>query len=112
MIYWDFETRSFFFCRAPEGLSTEWAIIELQGNLKSHTESKFNGQFIGDLHYTKTGIPILIIGHHLMYGKEMPLEKPLAVLEKTEGETSEYCVRSIVRRKILFKTRPKPIVGN
>lgn len=49
-----------------------------------------------------------------MYGKEMPLEKPLAVLQKNECDSGkiEYCVTSIVRRKILFKTRPKPIVGN
>lgn len=105
--------KHYFNFRASEGLSPEWAIIELQGNLKSHTESRLDGHFIGDLHYTKNGTPVLIIGHHLMYGKEMILEKPLAVLEKIANDKrTEYCVKSIVRRKILFKTRPKPIVGN
>lgn len=86
--------------------------MELQGNLKSRTETKFNGKFIGDLHYTKTGVPILIIGHHLMYGKEMLLDKPLVVLEKhRDSNTTEYCVKSIIKKKLLFKTRPKPIVG-
>ncbi|KAJ8946722.1 hypothetical protein NQ318_020816 [Aromia moschata] len=65
-----------------EGLCNEWSIIELQGDLKSHTDSSFEGKFIGDLHFTKSGTPVLIIGHHLMYGKEAKLEKPFALLEK------------------------------
>lgn len=94
-------------------MSDEWAIIELQGDLKSHSDSKFEGQFIGDLHFTKTGTPLLIIGHHLLYGKEVKLEKPLALLEKQHNEQShtEYIVKTIVTKKLLFKTRPKPIVG-
>lgn len=89
-------------------------MLELQGIVKSHSESRFDGQFVGDLHYTKNGTPVLIIGHHLMFGKEIVLEKPLAVLKKGkfEGENTEYSVMCVVKRKILFKTRPKPIVGN
>ncbi|KAJ8924835.1 hypothetical protein NQ315_000989 [Exocentrus adspersus] len=94
-----------------EGLSTDWAIIELQGDLKSHTDSSFEGKFIGDLHFTKAGIPVLIIGHHLLYGKEAKLEKPFALLEKKADDKTEYLVKSIIRNKIIFKTRPKPIVG-
>lgn len=94
-------------------MSNEWAIIELQGDLKSHSNSSFDGQFIGDLHYSKTGTPILIIGHHLLYGKEVVLEKPLALLEKGQNEElhTEYKVKCIIKKKLLFKTRPKPIVG-
>lgn len=91
----------------------EWTIVELQGDLKSYSESNFEGQFIGDLHFTKTGIPLLIIGHHLIYGKEAKIEKPFALIEKQNVEGRiEYEVKSIVRNKIIFKTRPKPIVGN
>lgn len=94
-------------------LSTNWAIIELQGDLRSHSESHFEGKFIGDLHYTKNGTPTLIIGHHLMFGKQVTLEKPLALLEKTkkDSDDTEYLVKTIVTKKIIFKVRPKPIVG-
>lgn len=93
-------------------MENNWAIIELQGDIKSHSDSSFEGQFIGDVHYTKSGIPVFIIGHHLLYGKETKLEKPFALLEKkiVDGNT-EYLVKAIVRNKIIFKTRPKPIVA-
>ncbi|RZC38892.1 Ctf8 domain containing protein, partial [Asbolus verrucosus] len=92
-----------------EGISNDWAILELQGDLKSQSESSFEGKFIGDLHFTKTSTPVLIIGHHLMFGKEMKMDKPFALLEKkSDGENTEYIVKTIVTKKILFKTRPKP----
>ncbi|KAJ8927585.1 hypothetical protein NQ314_019930 [Rhamnusium bicolor] len=101
-----------FSSSASEGLSDEWAIIELQGDIKSHSDSSFEGKFIGDLHFTKSGTPILIIGHHLMYGKEAKLEKPFALLEKKKrDDNTEYLVKSVIKNKIIFKTRPKPIVG-
>lgn len=108
-------TRIFLFCynRPGQNLPNDWAILELQGDLKSHSESLFDGQFIGDLHFNKAGVPILIIGHHLMFGKEVAMDKPYAVLEKKVPDKtgSEYVVKAIVRRKLLFKTRPKPIVS-
>ncbi|XP_056643922.1 chromosome transmission fidelity protein 8 homolog [Diorhabda sublineata] len=98
--------------KASKPLSDEWSIIELQGDLKSHSESNFEGQFIGDLQYTKTGIPILIIGHHLIYGKETKIEKPFALIEKQEVDGKiEFVVKAIIKNKIIFKTRPKPIVA-
>lgn len=84
----------------------------------------------------------MIIGHHILHGKEQRMEKPFAVIEKVtttdhnqtvdldesnmersqlgttmviENKTdfkTEYCVRAIVKKKLIFKTRPKPIVAN
>lgn len=90
----------------------------------------------------------MIIGHHILHGKETKMENPYAVLEKfvrdidpAEEEdlnqttnldttanrtvldstiaiehksqtTTEYRVRAIVRKKLVFKTRPKPIIAN
>ncbi|KAI4471633.1 rad25/xp-b dna repair helicase [Holotrichia oblita] len=95
----------------PGQASNEWSLIELQGELKSHSEGQFDGKFVGDLHFTKAGVPVLIVGHHLMYGKEMALEKPYALLEKVNSDddttdktkTTEYLVKSIITKKIIFK---------
>lgn len=106
------------------GSLNEWAIVELQGDLKFESTDNIHDQYIGDVHFTKTGAPILIIGIHVLHGKEVPLPKPLAVLEKNSGfagtneagETSgiktEYIIKAIVRKKLVFKNRPKPIITN
>jgi len=113
----------------------EYAIIELQGELESKQNLGLAGKFVGDLHFAKDGTPILIIGHHMLYGKCVSLEKPLAIMKKSEisktlsqtdddinpspssvsyglKNTNEYLLEAVVKKKILFKTRPKPIVIN
>lgn len=102
-----------FVCRPDGGPTEKYGIVELQGDLKSQSETAFEGKFIGDLHYTKHGHPLLIIGHHLLYGKEVKMEQPIALLEKqrdAQGGT-EYQVRCVIKHKLIFKIRPKPIVG-
>ncbi|XP_025411468.1 chromosome transmission fidelity protein 8 homolog isoform X2 [Sipha flava] len=95
-------------CSSPP----EWAAIEVQGELESRHHSQLECQYIGDLFATiKDNAPILIIGHHILYGKMLTFEKPLAVMRK-KGETEEYIVEAIVTKKLLFKDRPKPIIAN
>ncbi|XP_076247259.1 chromosome transmission fidelity protein 8 homolog [Calliopsis andreniformis] len=99
----------------------EWAIIELQGDLKFESTDIMN-KYIGDLHFTKSGTPIFIIGIHVLHGKEVALPKPLAVLQKKENSTdktvdesdikTEYIVKAIVKKKLIFRSRPKPIITN
>ncbi|XP_042885085.1 chromosome transmission fidelity protein 8 homolog [Penaeus japonicus] len=110
----------------------EWIILELQGDLESRTQEEMASKFIGDLHFTKEGIPILIIGHHIMYGKVQDLEKPYALMHKKKRNTDtkemevdgtetqettastagvEYLIKALIRKKILFKSRPKPIIA-
>ncbi|XP_011637821.1 chromosome transmission fidelity protein 8 homolog [Pogonomyrmex barbatus] len=106
-----------------DGEIETWAIIDLQGDLKFEETDDPDNQLVGDLHFTKDGVPILIIGIHVLHGKEITLEKPLIVLEKhhntddkATGEEAtvktEYLVKAIVKKKLLFKSRPKPIVTN
>uniref|UniRef100_A0A914WNG5 Chromosome transmission fidelity protein 8 n=1 Tax=Plectus sambesii TaxID=2011161 RepID=A0A914WNG5_9BILA len=94
----------------------EWVIIELQGALESSLGGDLSGKEIGTLSYTKEGAPVLIVGHHALFGKEVALDKPLGVLvKKQQQESQEQCAPAFdivasVKRKIVFKSRPRPIV--
>ncbi|BFZ12831.1 hypothetical protein BsWGS_15870 [Bradybaena similaris] len=117
---------------------SEWSIIELQGDLETRHPVPLSAKFIGDLHFTDKDTPVLIIGHHILHGKVVVLEKPLAVIVKASEEPKStnlthdernttddahsktaskdkdtcYNIQAIIRRKILFKTRPKPIIAH
>ncbi|CAH8559888.1 unnamed protein product [Schistosoma turkestanicum] len=98
----------------PNGEANEWVMIELQGDVLSKTNSPLAGRNLGDLHFSKqTGDPILLIGHHVLFGKVVALEKPMLVTRKsTISGSMQYDVVSVIRRKLLFKTRPKPIISS
>jgi len=101
----------------------DWTIIEFQGELINRSGGTHNGKIIGDLHFTKKGEPMMIIGHHIMTGKVVSLEKPFAVLRKkeqihcqsheefeTNASQNTFLVKALVRTKIVFSSRPKPII--
>ncbi|KAK3894184.1 hypothetical protein Pcinc_002041 [Petrolisthes cinctipes] len=106
--------------------SEEWMMLELQGDLESRTQTKMSNKFIGDLHFTKQGVPVLIIGHHILYGKVMDMDKPFVIMNKIqtdtcmevpESDTNEeldvlYNIKAVVKKKLIFKNRPKPIIAS
>lgn len=96
------------FCRDDE--VDEWAIIELQGALEENETGEDN-KYVGEVFYLKDNTPVMIIGNHILHGKEVVMEKPMGVLLKQQSEDEgksnvEYKFQAIVKKKLLFKTRP------
>ncbi|XP_068618498.1 chromosome transmission fidelity protein 8 homolog [Battus philenor] len=100
----------------PESDSSvpEWAIVELQGLVQMKKDVTTGPTVIGDLHYYhRNKQPVLVLGHHILNGKEVKLEQPMAVIEKVNVEGKmEYKLKAVVKKKILFKSRPKPIISH
>lgn len=88
--------------------------MELQGLIQTKKDGNTRATVVGDLHYSnRNKHPVLVLGHHILNGKEVKLEHPMAVIEKiiVEDKTS-YKVKAVVKKKLLFKSRPKPIISN
>ena len=64
------------------------------------------------------GDPVLTVGNLQLDGRVVALPKPLAIMQRVEGEASraeheghQYHIVGIVRSKYLFKHRPKPVAN-
>ena len=58
-------------------------------------------------------MPVCVIGQHILDGKMVELEKPLLVMRKRQANGmngTSYDVECVIKRKLLFHKRSKPIV--
>ncbi|MCL7029239.1 hypothetical protein MKW94_026858 [Papaver nudicaule] len=120
-------------CSCGDGNCPEWAIVELQGMIEVQPCFKdcIQNLEIGILcrtsseeNYTFT------VGYHELSGTKMKLKKPYLVLKKkrtildsvsdeeedigkpkSPKTETELEVIGIIRHRILFKTRPKPLIS-
>ncbi|KAJ5068038.1 hypothetical protein M0811_12624 [Anaeramoeba ignava] len=88
----------------------EWFLIEFQGEIQSKDE-KLSMKKLGELKISQEGNPTIQIGNHLINGNFIKFKKPLIVTKKIkEEENTKYEIIAIIRNKILFDQRPKPIL--
>ncbi|KAI1713579.1 ctf8 domain-containing protein [Ditylenchus destructor] len=111
---------------------SEWMTIEMQGSFDFSDDMA--GKAVGHLAWMNDGTISLIIGHQLMEGKISDLQRPFLVINKAtlqnitklstgaiedsegsnmplKGPSIKRCdIVGVIRRKIIFKDRPKPIV--
>lgn len=93
----------------PEN-SREWCVIEFQGEITGDVV----GNELGSLRINSNGSVEMVIDQNTIEGSIMTLKSPLLIFEKerNDGEGKEAKpleVQGIVRKKVVFKSRPKPI---
>ena len=92
-----------------------------QGSIVSKENDSSSSKLLGKLRLDHRGMYELAIGNHVLEGTLETLSKPLLIMEPTsevepfmgvQNLRSNVCeVRGVVREKLIFKTRPKIVVG-
>ncbi|KAJ8666981.1 hypothetical protein QAD02_008643 [Eretmocerus hayati] len=106
--------------KKPEDDTVQWTLIEFHGTLKSipKVDQACN---IGNIYFESNGMVLMNIGNHVLEGKVMKLEKPIALIKKNiqapnnaarESEGREYILKTIIRTKLIFLSRAKPLALN
>jgi len=97
----------------------EWVLLELQGEVTrkrasgesvkvDEDPSYFRNSTLGRLDNGDTEDPVLVIGNYRLEGKRVKLSNPLALLRRKDKE-NEFESLGLVYKKLVFKTRPKPL---
>ncbi|KAI3438097.1 hypothetical protein D9Q98_000539 [Chlorella vulgaris] len=99
---------------SEDGSAASWAMIEMQGELERKDGGSLDEAFdVGTLSTSSTGAVLLTIGYHQLEGKRLELKKPFVVMDReqgADGESTHYKVIGVIREKILFKARPRPLI--
>ncbi|CAI5722433.1 unnamed protein product [Hyaloperonospora brassicae] len=108
----------------------EWSLLEFQGELLPSGGKgalDLQGVDIGTLRFGHAGVLTLRIGTHVLTGTVQTLPKPFAILHKsdashamdgtTDGSVGaaaaqvQYEVVGIARTRVVFASRPKPVLA-
>ncbi|XP_035215108.1 chromosome transmission fidelity protein 8 homolog [Stegodyphus dumicola] len=97
----------------------EWLVLEIQGDIVCNCPQSAGRRHFGHLIFSER--PILIVGHHMYNGKTLILNSGISVLKKehSNGYSSTanragnngYLHLGIIEKKIIFRTRPRPLVS-
>ncbi|CAI2312901.1 unnamed protein product [Caenorhabditis sp. 36 PRJEB53466] len=100
------------FVPTPEG-TQEWMAIELHGTI-SPQEGSFDGKKLGTIVWGDRNNVYMIIGSQTLEGKISKVDRPLLVIRKSDENRQDgekrATVNAVVRKKLVFKTRPRPLV--
>ena len=85
-------------------------LIEYQGEFENADTIRYDSLQLGVLKETAKGMYDMQIGNNLIKGKMVDLPKALIMTEKiTEGDQINYTIKAVVKKKIVFATRPTPV---
>ncbi|OWZ21493.1 Chromosome transmission fidelity protein 8 [Phytophthora megakarya] len=92
--------------------ANEWSLLEFQGDLLPAETPDLRGLDVGTLRHGEGQIT-LRIGNHVLAGKVTKLPKAFAILQKeTEMDRqTKYEVVGIAHTRVLFTSRPKPVLN-
>ncbi|CAD5208074.1 unnamed protein product [Bursaphelenchus xylophilus] len=98
---------------AEPGATPEHILIEVQGAIEP--PMKPAGKTVLFLYWKDPTTAVCLIGHYMLEGSLKKLEKPFLVVDtrsvKPTGEGEYNCrVACVIRQKMAFKSRPKPIL--
>eukprot|EP01040_Poterioochromonas_malhamensis_P007874 gene7874-8513_t len=85
----------------------EWCILEFQGEIVGD----LSGKELGKLEIKEDGRAEMEIGQHFLEGSVVELKSPFVLIDSSNSssDNKEYEIKAIVKKKLLFKNRPKPL---
>ncbi|CAI5440400.1 unnamed protein product [Caenorhabditis angaria] len=93
----------------------EWMAIELHGTITPQN-GEFDEKTLGTICWCGKSV-FMIIGNQTLEGKITKIDRPLLVLHKSQNPEDVMIpdekiarVEAIVRQKLIFKIRPRPLV--
>mmetsp|Transcript_2448 Transcript_2448/g.3852 ORF Transcript_2448/g.3852 Transcript_2448/m.3852 type:complete len:105 (+) Transcript_2448:95-409(+) len=95
-----------------ESAAGELGVVELQGKLH-FDEVDGTKATVGTFCRVNElqGKATIQTGRYLIHGDHKKLDRPLAILQKRpRGKKYTYCVVGVIHQKVVFKSRPCPIV--